>query len=118
MVLLIAFAIALLPLRFGHAVGVDAHTSAEEPNSSQLHKHGHDLDEPKHASGSYNDYLPGESFVDDCCGDQCSGAQILVTSAFNLHITPSHSYDLAWSQWLPEQIASAKYRPPIKFSYI
>jgi len=116
MVLLIALAIALLPIRFGHAVGVDAHIAAGVPNSSHHDMHDCNLDENRHASDSCDGYSPDGSLVDDCCGDQCSGAQLILTSVFNLHFTPSHSYDMAWSQWLPEPIISAEFRPPINLS--
>ena len=116
MVLMIALAIALLPLRFGHAAEVDVRATGGELNSSHLHTHGHDPDENRHTPDSHNEYSPVESVVDDCCGDQCSGAQILITSAFNFYSTFLPRYDLAWSQHLPDPIASAKYRPPIRLS--
>lgn len=115
-VLLIVLAIALLPIRFGHAVGDDAHAVAGELVSSHPGMHGCDLDKNTHASNSCDDYSPDGSFVDDCCGDQCSSAQILLSSAYNQHFTPSHRFDLAWSQWLPEPIVSAEFRPPIHLS--
>lgn len=115
LVLLIVLAIALLPIRFGHAVGLDDHAMSGEPNSNHLDMHGCDLDENAHVSSGCDDSSSDVS-VDDCCGDQCSTAQTLLPSAFNLHFTPSHRYDLAGSQWLPEPIVSSDYRPPIKLS--
>lgn len=115
-VLLIVFAIALLPVRFGHGAGVDAHSGDGETISSHIYMLGCVINDDTHASGSCADHSPNGSFTDDCCGDQCSTAQTLMPSMFTLHFTPSHSYDLTWSQWLPESIISADYRPPIKLS--
>ena len=116
LVLLIVLAIALLPIRFGHAVGADGHAGAGEAISSHLDRHDCNLDENMHADSHCGDYSSDGSLVDDCCGDQCSSAQTLLPSAFNLHFAPSNSYDLVWSQWLPETIVTTEYRPPIKLS--
>ena len=115
-VLLIVLAIALLPMRFGHAVSMDSHAKAGEHSSSHLGMHGCDLDENTHASSGCDDLSSDGTLADDCCGDQCSTAQTLLPSAFKLHFPPSHRYDLALSQWLPEPIVFADYRPPIELS--
>ena len=116
LVLLIVLAIALLPIRFGHTVGVDDHAAAGEAISSHLDMHNCDLDENVHTTSGCDDHSSDGSLVDDCCGDQCSSAQTLLSGAFNLHFAPSNSYDLVWSQWLPETIVAIDYRPPIKLS--
>ena len=116
LVFLIVLAIALLPIRFGHAVSMDSHAKSGEHSSSHLGMHGCDLDENTHTASGCDDYSSDRSLSDDCCGDQCSTAQILLPSTFNLHFAPSNSYDLVWSQWLPETIVAIDYRPPIKLS--
>jgi hypothetical protein len=114
LVLMIVLAIALLPFRFGHAAGVDGDMASGESLSSHLDTHGCDHVGSTHTSHSCDDYSAEGSSLDDCCGDHCSSAQIFLPSAFNLHFTPSHGFDLAWSLWLPEPLASAEHRPPIK----
>ena len=116
LVLLIVLAIALLPIRFGHAVGVDGYAATGEANSSHLDMHNCDLVGNTHTTSGCDDNSSDGSLVDDCCGDQCSTAQTLLPSTFNLHFAPSNSYDLVWSQWLPETIVATEYRPPIKLS--
>jgi len=116
LVFLIVLAIALLPFRWGHEAGIDAHTVAGESNLDHSVTHAGDSDTNTHNTNSCDEVSPDHASVDDCCGDQCSTAQILLPSACNLHFSPSHSYDLVWSQWLPEAIVSAELRPPIKLS--
>ena len=116
LVLLIVLAVALLPFRFGYAAGVDAAVASGEPLSSHLGMHDCD-----HAGSTYTPHgcgsnSPDGSSSDDCCGDQCSSAQILLSGAFNLRFTSSHSFDLLWLHRLPEPLASAEHRPPIKLS--
>lgn len=116
LVILIVLAIALLPVRFGHAAGVDDHVVTSEDMVNHLDMHGCNLDDNAHAASDCGNYATDGSFADNCCDDQCSTHQTLLSSAFNLHFASSHSYDQTWSQWLPESIVVVEYRPPITLS--
>jgi len=113
---MIVLAIALLPFRFGHAAGVDGDLASGESLSSHLGMHDCDHAGSTNTFHGCGSHSADGSSSDDCCGDQCSSAQIFLPSAFNLHFTPSHSFDLVLSHRLPEPIASAEHRPPIKLS--
>ncbi|MCP5409120.1 MAG: hypothetical protein H6963_07495 [Chromatiaceae bacterium] len=116
LIMLIVLAIALLPIRFGHAVGVDDRAVAVKDILSHLDMHGCNPDESTHAPNDRDNYSTSGSFTDDCCGDQCSTAQTLLPNAFNLNFSSSCGYDLTWSEWLPEHIVTVEYRPPIILS--
>lgn len=113
LIILIVLAVALLPFRFGHMVGVADRAVAVKETLSHPDLHGCDLDERAHTPNDCDDYSKDGSFTDDCCGDQCSTAQTLLPSVLNLNFSCSCSYDLTWSQWLPDPIVTVEYRPPI-----
>lgn len=111
----IVLAVAMLPIHAEQALG--AHSAAQ---SIKNHSHDSDATGCDH-SGNTNtldaDACGGdahaEGAVDDCCGDHCTSTQILLPTLFNFQQSPKHYYHPAWSQWLPDPIVSAEFRPPI-----
>jgi hypothetical protein len=113
LLLLIVSAISLLPIHFAQAAGRhgvalfgdtvthDAGMACCDPIKS-----------PDNAIGCAN-HPSAATSVDDCCGDNCAGAQMLFTQGFSFHFVTATGFELLWSQQLPDPIASAEYRPPI-----
>jgi len=112
--LVIAVVIALLPFRFAHAAsgGNLALDQSNAAHGGPVCDRGADMHSSHQGTGHAHD---GAS-IDDCCGDQCAGAQVLVPSSLDLHFSPSRDFNHPWIERLPEVLAFIKFRPPIFFS--
>ncbi len=108
--LFVAVVIAMLPFRFGHAVdGSDMplkHPCAKRAGS--ICDHGHDT----HARDPCAEFAHDEASSNDCCEDQCSGGQVLVSTTIDLRLSPSRGFKHLRFTRVPEVPAFAKYRPP------
>jgi len=115
--LLIVLVIALLPFRLGHAMNGDeassghSHSLSGHPDMSDC-GHGGQINH-SHDCGQHS---PGETFLDDCCSDQCSSTYLLVASVLDLPISTIQSLHPVFFQRLPESLAVAEFRPPISIS--
>jgi len=113
--LLMVLAIALLPLRFGHAAEDDA--VAADP-SYMSHMDRGDCGDGGQEGWSHDccEHSTWGISVGDCCGDPCSGVQFFMASAFELNFPTSRIFRTALLRFLPEPLVSVEFRPPIAVS--
>jgi len=113
LLLLVASAVSVLPIHFAQAAGTHGVTLFGD---AVTHDAGiGDCDHnksPNNAVGCDN-HPSAATSTDDCCGDNCAGAQMLFTQSFSFQFVTTTDFELVWSQQLPDPIASAEYRPPI-----
>ena len=111
---LLVCAVALLPLRLGHAVP----PGDPEAGPSISHHDSHDCHSSGSPQSSHHCAEHGSDGVSisDCCGDQCVGAQGLVTGAFEFQFPGEHNLSALWLQPSPVAIAFHWFRPPISIS--
>lgn len=112
--LLVALAIALLPFRFGHAAEGDA--VAADPAYMSHMDMGDCGDSGKRSMSHGCCEQSTWGGIGDCCGDQCSGVQFFMASAFELNFPTSRILRPALSRLLPEPLVSVEFRPPIAVS--
>ena len=113
--LLAALAIALLPFRFGHAAEGDAVAADPAYMSHMDMSDCGDSGKKSMSHGCCEQSAWGIS-IGDCCGDQCSGVQFFMASAFELNFPTSRIFRPALSRLLPEPLVSVEFRPPIAVS--
>jgi hypothetical protein len=118
LVMLLALTVLLLPIHFVWAVGAHGAGVSGEiiANHSGMTGCGHDQTGNLQDASDCRDNSSCATSVDDCCGGNCSGAQMFLPTAFESHFTYATGFDLVWSQQLPDPIASAEFRPPIVIS--
>lgn len=112
--LLLVCAVALLPLRLGHAVP----PGDEEAGPSISHHGSQDCHSSASLQSSHHcaEHATDGMSVSECCGDQCAGAQGLVAGAFEFQFTAEHNYSAFCLQPSPVTIAFYRFRPPIPLS--
>jgi len=115
MALLVAMAIALWPFRFGHVAEGDAVAADPAYMSHMDMSDCGDSGRKSMSHGCCEQSTWGIS-IDYCCGDQCTGVQFFMASAFELNLSTSRIFQSALSRLLPETLVSVEFRPPIAVS--
>lgn len=109
-----AAVIVLLPFRFGHAFVQGEH----KLDHAMI---GHGIQECDHSDNSHASlhcsYQDHDAVaLDECCGDQCSGAQVLNTRSLGLHFSSSQDFNHPCFKSMPEVFVFFRFRPPIAIS--
>lgn len=113
--ILVAVAIVLLPFRFGHAMAENDSAGVNQSimvHVGQICDHG----ASSHYSHQYAEHAPDATSFDECCGDQCAGAQGLVSSSLDFKFPVTQQFNPLWLKPMPEILVFVKYRPPIFLS--
>jgi hypothetical protein len=118
LLMLVASALAVLPLHFAFATV--SHTSVELTNDHIQHKNTFDHTEIDDCWNTSNAHAGGGckttsscDFADQCCDDNCSSAQPLMTQLLTFHVTTATTFALVLKQQLPDPIFTDEFRPPI-----
>ncbi len=112
---LVAVAIVLLPFRFGHAMAETDSAGSDQSIIVHLGQdctHGAISHHPHHCA----EHAPDANSFDECCGDQCAGTQVLISSSFDFKFPVTQQFNPLWLKPMPEILAFVKYRPPIFLS--
>ena len=116
LLLLIVSAISLLPLRFAQTAAAQAASPTSDTVAHHIGMAGCESAKSPHAANGCDTYKGAASSMDDCCGDNCAGAQMLLTQGFDFFFISASMFNPVQSQQLPDPIASAEHRPPIVIS--
>lgn len=112
--LLVALSIALLPFRFGHAVG-GAELLSAQPVMDHADTNGCDYGNTDPTYGCSGHTHDG-SAIDDCCGDHCSSTVFFIAAILDLNLSPSREFARPVFWRLPAPVRFAAFRPPIAIS--
>lgn len=113
---LIALALSVLPMHFTQAA-----VACGSGSFGEIVVHNSGMSGCAHAGASHgievdDNYPSCDNSADNCCGDNCSGAQMVLTQHFSFQLLPATDFEMIWTQRLPDSLSSTEYRPPIALS--
>ncbi|MCB1862463.1 MAG: hypothetical protein KDI47_12160 [Gammaproteobacteria bacterium] len=112
----IVLALLALPMRFVQAAVMHGSGSFTEIVAQDSGMGGCAHAGASHQTLSCDRHSSSGDALENCCGENCTGAQMALNQHFDSLFVPATVFDRFYAQQSPDFVSSAKYRPPIAIS--